>query len=141
MTNKWKDTNLSVWYELLKGTEPVDSSLGTHCFDSTFKQNGETYRVTWEYTQDEPLGVKILLKDQIEVKKHTLPKFKTIHIEMLFNPKGEPVCKNKKTNCMFLAVKRFGTEYICNYRTRGVELDADKWVRPHDKCVVHTEEE
>ena len=70
-----------------------------------------------------------------------MTKFKTIHIEMLFNPKGEPVCLTRSNMCMFLAGQRFSTESICCYQSQNVPLETSDWVYPHDKCVVHTEEE
>ena len=55
----WKDVPVDIWEEHLKALTPVDSSLGTHCCDSTYEYNGNIYRVTFEYSSDEPLGVEV----------------------------------------------------------------------------------
>jgi len=149
MTKLWADAIISIWSDVLKDLEPVDSSLGTHCCDSTYEHNGETYRVTWEYSQKEPIGVEVLVEKKLKdvatekpkVASKDVPKFKNIPIEMLFDCKGKPVCKTKKGNCIFLAVRRFGTEYICNYRMQAQWLEVDNWVRPHDDCIVHTKDQ
>ena len=62
-------------------------------------------------------------------------------IEKLFDPDGKPVCKTRKATCVFLAEMCGNGRSICCYQSKNVHLEARDWVYPHDKCVVHTEEE